>query len=88
MMDEQIEKTQIVRKRKPIRWAKFKTNLPLHLMMLPAVIISIVFCYVPMYGIVIAFQKFIPAKGLFGACSEFNPAVRLSPVAWLSSPKF
>lgn len=44
-----------------------RTKLPLHLMMLPAVIISIVFCYVPMYGIVISFQKFIPAKGLFGA---------------------
>lgn len=26
----------------------------------------LVFCYIPMGGIIIAFQKFIPAKGLFG----------------------
>lgn len=43
-----------------------RRNLPLHFMLLPAVVICIVFCYVPMYGIVIAFQNFIPAKGLFG----------------------
>jgi putative aldouronate transport system permease protein len=46
---------------------KFKKQLPLHLMMLPAVIMVIIFSYVPMYGIVIAFQKFVPAKGIFGA---------------------
>ncbi len=46
--------------------ATFKRNFPLHLMLLPAVILTIVFCYVPMYGIVIAFQHFVPAKGLFG----------------------
>ena len=69
MMKETVGKTQpteAMKNRRKIRWAKFKNNLPLHLMMLPAVIISIVFCYIPMYGIVIAFQKFVPAKGLFG----------------------
>lgn len=55
-----------VKEKRDIRWSRLRKTLPLHLMMLPAVIISIVFCYVPMYGIVIAFQKFIPAKGLFG----------------------
>lgn len=68
-MDETVEKTQSAKakqKKRRIRRTKFRNNLPLHLMMLPAVIISIIFCYVPMYGIVIAFQKFIPAKGLFG----------------------
>lgn len=39
---------------------------PLHLMLLPAVISLFIFAYIPMGGIVIAFQKFIPAKGLFG----------------------
>ncbi len=45
---------------------KLLRELPLHLMLLPAVAALIVFHYVPMAGIVIAFQKFIPAKGLFG----------------------
>lgn len=43
-----------------------KRELPLHLMLLPGAIMVFLFCYVPMGGIIIAFQKFIPAKGLFG----------------------
>ena len=35
-------------------------------MLLPGVIFTIIFCYVPMVGMKIAFQKFIPAKGFFG----------------------
>lgn len=38
-------------------------NLPLHLMLLPAVILVVIFSYGPMFGIVIAFQKFNPALG-------------------------
>jgi putative aldouronate transport system permease protein len=53
-------------KRKKSVWVSFKRDLPLHLMILPALIIIVVFSYVPMAGIIIAFQKFIPAKGLFG----------------------
>lgn len=45
---------------------RFKTELPLHLMILPGLIIILIFNYLPMAGIVIAFEKFIPAKGLFG----------------------
>lgn len=41
--------------------------MPLHLMLLPALILLIIFAYVPMFGIVIAFQKFIPTKGFFGS---------------------
>ncbi len=43
-----------------------KTNLPFHLMLLPCVIFLIVFSYIPMYGVRIAFQRFIPARGMFG----------------------
>ena len=50
----------MLKKRKLLR------ELPLHLMLLPAVVALVIFHYVPMAGIVIAFQKFIPAKGLFG----------------------
>lgn len=44
----------------------FKKELPLHLMLLPGLIIILIFSYVPMGGLIIAFQDFIPSKGLFG----------------------
>ncbi len=43
-----------------------RRQLPLDVMVLLPLLVLIVFSYVPMAGIVIAFQKFIPAKGLFG----------------------
>ncbi|QUL57114.1 sugar ABC transporter permease [Paenibacillus tritici] len=46
--------------------AKLRKELPLHLMLVPGLVMIILFSYVPMAGVVIAFQKFIPAKGLFG----------------------
>lgn len=46
--------------------AKFSKELPLHMMILPGLLLVVLFSYIPMAGIVIAFQKFIPAKGLFG----------------------
>ena len=43
-----------------------KKEMQLHLMVLPAVILVLIFSYFPLYGLKIAFQRFIPAKGLFG----------------------
>jgi putative aldouronate transport system permease protein len=45
---------------------RWKRELPLHFMIWPGLLFIAIFSYVPMAGIVIAFQKFIPAKGLFG----------------------
>lgn len=45
---------------------KWRKELPLHFMILPGLLFIAIFSYVPMAGIVIAFQKFIPARGLFG----------------------
>ncbi|MDI4649547.1 ABC transporter permease [Cohnella hashimotonis] len=42
-------------------------ELPLHVMLLPGVVILFVYSYIPMVGITIAFQKFDPIKGLFGS---------------------
>lgn len=44
----------------------FRRELPLHLMLLPGLILIAVFSYTPMAGLVMAFQKFIPSKGMFG----------------------
>ncbi|MFC5407202.1 ABC transporter permease [Cohnella soli] len=46
---------------------QFRRNIPLHTMLLPAVALTILFAYVPMAGIVIAFQKFIPNRGFFNS---------------------
>ena len=37
------------------------------LFILPTLIYVIIFCYVPMYGIIIAFQDFIPGDSIFGS---------------------
>ncbi|MBO9604555.1 MAG: sugar ABC transporter permease [Paenibacillaceae bacterium] len=36
-------------------------------MMLPAFLLVLIYCYVPMVGVVIAFQRFLPGRGLFGS---------------------
>lgn len=38
-----------------------------HVMMIPGMIFVIIFCYVPMFGIVMAFQNYVPAKGILGS---------------------
>jgi putative aldouronate transport system permease protein len=43
-----------------------RTEIPLHLMLIPGLIITFVFAYIPLAGLTVAFQRFIPAKGLFG----------------------
>lgn len=50
-------------KKKKSAFAHFKSEWPLHVMLLPAVILLIVFAYFPMVGVVIAFQDFVPSGG-------------------------
>lgn len=40
-----------------------------HLMMMPGMLFLMIFCYIPMIGIIMAFQDFVPARGLWR--SEF-----------------
>ena len=42
---------------------RLKQSCPYYLMLIPAIVITIIFCYVPLYGIVIAFQRYNPALG-------------------------
>jgi putative aldouronate transport system permease protein len=42
-------------------------NYMLYLFMAPAVILTIVFKYIPMYGSIIAFKDFSPMKGIWGS---------------------
>lgn len=45
---------------------KTKRELPLHFMLLPGLILILIFAYVPMVGVTIAFQHFLPLRGLLG----------------------
>lgn len=63
------------RRAKPVPAARKKTSLPqyvlshkgLYLFLLPGLIFLIIFHYVPMYGIVIAFKDFSVVKGIWGS---------------------
>ena len=46
---------------------KYKRQIPLHFMMIPAIVITAIFAYVPMFGLIMAFQDFVPAKGFLGS---------------------
>lgn len=44
---------------------RFLRELPLHILVWPSLLVVLIFHYLPMFGIVMAFQKFVPAKGFF-----------------------
>lgn len=48
--------------RKSIAKSKF-----LYLMSIPVILYFVIFAYLPMYGVVIAFQQYSPGKGIFGS---------------------
>lgn len=61
-MTSRLTMTPAAKRKRP--W--LRKEMPFHLMLLPSVLLLFIYMYVPMGGLIIAFQKFIPAKGLFG----------------------
>lgn len=49
------------------KWQKFRRQIPLHIMLLPCVVIVLIYAYYPMIGLVIAFQNYNPRMGFFGS---------------------
>ncbi|MDR2749974.1 MAG: ABC transporter permease subunit [Clostridiales bacterium] len=45
----------------------FRVNKGIYLILAPVLLYFIIFNYLPMFGIVIAFQDFVPRKGVFGS---------------------
>lgn len=43
-----------------------KESLQMYALMLPTLLLIFIFCYVPMYGIVISFQDYLPGRSFFG----------------------
>ncbi len=55
------------RHKSKISFKMIQRNWGLYLLLIPAVILLICFTYIPMYGVLIAFQDFSPTKGVFGS---------------------
>lgn len=53
------------------KWEKTKIKLfrgrQLYLFVLPAFLVTLIFSYIPMYGVIIAFKDFIPSLGIWGS---------------------
>jgi putative aldouronate transport system permease protein len=49
------------------RFDKIRREIPLYIMLIPAVAVVSVYSYGSMAGVAVAFQKFVPTKGLFGS---------------------
>ena len=45
----------------------FKRNYVLYLMVLPVIAYYIIFCYVPMYGVIISFMDYDPGWGILNS---------------------
>jgi len=45
----------------------WKREIPLHLMIVPGLVMVLIFSYGPLVGVVIAFQDFLPNRGFFGS---------------------
>ena len=65
-----MTKTNSVRHELPFRvrlTKDIRKNYPLYLLALPAIIMIFFLNYVPMYGVVMAFQDFRPVRGIWGS---------------------
>lgn len=59
--------TAMATKKKKRMTLEWRSTISLGFLTLPAVVWFIVFCYIPMFGIIIAFKDFDYAKGIFGS---------------------
>lgn len=48
-------------------WHRIKNDRYQYLMLLPAILVTIIFCYIPMRGVVMAFQDYDIFKGILGS---------------------
>ena len=64
-----LDKLEVVNKNltKKEKWImNFKRRKWSLIFIIPTIVYIIIFCYIPMYGIIIAFQDFIPGDDIFG----------------------
>ena len=51
----------------PLQKRKIKSNIPLYVLLFPSIILLIMFAYIPMFGLVIAFKDYSPANGILNS---------------------
>ncbi len=51
----------------PLQKRKIKSNIPLYVLLFPSIILLIIFAYIPMLGLVIAFKDYSPANGILNS---------------------
>lgn len=65
---KRINRTAAVKAPFRARLAKdMRKNWPAYLLFLPVLLYYLIFCYKPMYGLIIAFKDFSPYKGIWGS---------------------
>ncbi|WP_314591116.1 ABC transporter permease subunit [Paenibacillus terrigena] len=50
-----------------MKTGKWRREIPLHILVFPSLVIVLIYCYIPMFGNIIAFQDFKPIKGFMGS---------------------
>ena len=48
-------------------WGRMKKNKEIYIMLAVVMAFFILFCYVPMYGVIIAWKNYLPKKGILGS---------------------
>ena len=46
---------------------KLKHSIPLYILLFPSILLLILFSYIPMLGLIIAFKDYSPANGIFAS---------------------
>lgn len=64
---KQKEKRNPVKVKRQSFKAYMRGHYDLYLLLLPAVLFTAVFAYIPMYGVLMAFQDYSPARGIWGS---------------------
>lgn len=59
------EKRVTVKKKK--LWKRILSSWELYLLLLPGIVLTIIYKYIPMYGVQIAFRDYNPALGFSGS---------------------
>lgn len=70
IMTNRNTETNIIRiqqKAKQSKWQTIKKYKHLYIILLPTLLFYLIFCYAPMFGVVIAFQRFSITKGIFNS---------------------
>ena len=63
----QMSKTKTDKKEEGMRRSHFKQNLEWLTFVILGYILAIIFCYLPMFGVVIAFKKYNPNIGIWAS---------------------